>query len=262
MLAGHKGMPTTLMHIKTDKKRGKAAVEAQKELAKEAGQTIKAVAEQIKLPTNEDEKPDTPKLDVTTIVEKAPKTEAVAEEAQKGYDLLIIGLDKTVARKNEFHDDITSLADGFEGPLAIVEARDLHLKEPLDGRLSILAPVNGTDTSRRAAEVAIVLARASKAPLTALYVASGGKRKQRSRQSEEAILKDIVALADSYGVTLRTAVRADLAAEEAITKEMNRQRHNLVVLGAGRRPGEKLFFGDTAAALLAKSSRSLLFVAS
>jgi Kef-type K+ transport system membrane component KefB/nucleotide-binding universal stress UspA family protein len=262
MLAGQKGMPTTLMHIKTDKKRGKAAAEAQKELAKEASQTIKAVAEQIETPANENEKPDTPKLDVTTIIENAPKAEAIAEEAQKGYDLLIVGLDKTVARKSEFHDDVTSLADGFEGPLAIVEARDLHLKEPLDGRLSILAPVNGTDTSRRAAEVAIVLARASKAPLTALYVASGGKHKQRSRQSEEAILKDIVALAESYGVTLRTAVRADLAAEEAITKEMNRQRHNLVVLGAGRRPGEKLFFGDTAAALLAKSQRSLLFVAS
>jgi nucleotide-binding universal stress UspA family protein len=36
----------------------------------------------------------------------------------------------------------------------------------------------------------------------------------------------------------------------------------LVVLGVGRRPGEKLFFGDTAAALLERSDKSLLFVAS
>ena len=36
----------------------------------------------------------------------------------------------------------------------------------------------------------------------------------------------------------------------------------MVVMGVGRRPGEKLFFGDTAAALLEKSERSLLFVAS
>jgi hypothetical protein len=27
---------------------------------------------------------------------------------------------------------------------------------------------------------------------------------------------------------------------------MARRRHNLVVMGVGRRPGEKLFFGDTA----------------
>jgi hypothetical protein len=35
----------------------------------------------------------------------------------------------------------------------------------------------------------------------------------------------------------------------------------LVVIGTGRRPGEKLFFGGTAAALLEKSVRSLLFAA-
>jgi hypothetical protein len=40
------------------------------------------------------------------------------------------------------------------------------------------------------------------------------------------------------------------------------RKHNLVVMGVSRRPGEKLFFGDTAAALLEKSERSLLFVAS
>jgi nucleotide-binding universal stress UspA family protein len=33
-------------------------------------------------------------------------------------------------------------------------------------------------------------------------------------------------------------------------------------MGVGRRPGDKLFFGDTAAALLEKSKSSLLFVAS
>jgi Kef-type K+ transport system membrane component KefB/nucleotide-binding universal stress UspA family protein len=262
MIAGHKGMPTTVMHIKTDKKTGKAAAEAQKEMAKEAGRTVRDIASQIETPVKQEEKKEMPKLDVTTIVEKAPKAEAVAEEAEKGYSLLIIGLEKTVARRNQFHDDVTALADGFEGPLAVADARDAHLKQPLDGKLSILAPVNGTETSRRAAEVAIVLARTSKAPITALYVAPGGKRKNRSRQNEEAILKDVVALAETYGVTVQTAVRANVTADDAIMKEMNRRRHNLVVLGAGRRPGEKLYFGDTAAALIAKSERSLLFVAS
>jgi len=141
------------------------------------------------------------------------------------------------------------------------DARDRHLREPLTGRLSILAPVRGTETSRRAAEVAIVLARASGCPLTALYVAPTAKKK-RARQYEEAILKDIVALADTYEVTLQTAVRANIAPDQAIIKEMARRRHNLVVLGAERRPGEKLYFGDTAAALLEKSEKSLLFVAS
>jgi nucleotide-binding universal stress UspA family protein len=135
-------------------------------------------------------------------------------------------------------------------------------------KLSILVPVNGTDVSRRGAEVAITMARANKAPITVLYVAArnSGKgrrgRNSRSRQHEEAILKDIVAIADGYNMSVRTAVLADRAADEAILREIERHKHNLVVLGVGRRPGDKLFFGDTAAALLEKSKSSLLFLAS
>jgi Kef-type K+ transport system membrane component KefB/nucleotide-binding universal stress UspA family protein len=265
LIAGGSGMPTTVMHIKTDGKTGKAAAEVAKERAAEAGETVKKFASKAGHAAH-DEKQQKPeekserKLDVTTMVEKGPKPEAVAEEAKKGYDLLIIGLDKTVARKNEFHDDITKLAAGFEGPLAVVDARDEHRDEPLASKLSILVPVNGTDVSRRAAEVAIVLARASKTALTVLYVTPGGKKS--ARQYEEAILKDIVELGETYAMELRTAVRSDMAPDEAIIKETMRRKHNLVVMGVGRRPGEKLFFGDTAAALLEKSERSLLFVAS
>ena len=121
LIAGSGGMPTTVMSIETDQKTGKAAAEVAKEKAAEAGETVKEFAgqagkaEQAQKP---EEKPAEQKLDVTTRVEK-PKTEAVAEEAKKGYDLLIIGLDKTVARKREFADDVARLAAGFEGPLAV-----------------------------------------------------------------------------------------------------------------------------------------------
>jgi K+:H+ antiporter len=260
LIASSNAMPTTVMHIKTGKKTGKAAAAAEKEKAREAGETVKDVAEKTELAKKPDKTSDGT-LDVTTIVENAPNAEAVAEEAKKGYGLMIIGLEKTVARRNEFHDDVTGLAAGFEGPLAVVDARDQHLEHPLRGKLNILVPVNGTDVSRRAAEVAIALARAGKTPLTALYIAPGGK-KRRSRQYEEAILKDVVGLAESYELALRTAVRADVAPEDAIQKETARRKHNLIVIGVGRRPGEKLFFGDTAAALLEKSECSLLFVAS
>jgi Kef-type K+ transport system membrane component KefB len=260
MITGTNALPITVMQIKTNKKTGKAAAEAEKKKAEETAETVKEFAEQATEKKEPEEKPDI-KPDITTMVEKAPDPEAVAEEAEKGYDLMIIGLEKTVARRNEFHDDVTTLASGFEGPLAVVEARNHHLEEPLAGKLNILVPVNGTDVSRRGAEVAIAVARASKAPLTALYVATGPKNK-RSREAEEAILKDFVKLAESYQLELRTAVRADDAPEEAILKESARHKHNLIVMGVGRRPGEKLFFGDTAAALLEKSERSLLFVAS
>ena len=55
---------------------------------------------------------------------------------------------------------------------------------------------------------------------------------------------------------------ANTAADEAILREADRRKHNLVVLGVGRRPGDRLFFGDTAAGLLEGAGCSLLFVAS
>jgi Kef-type K+ transport system membrane component KefB/nucleotide-binding universal stress UspA family protein len=259
LIAGGSAMPTTVMQIKTDKKTGKAAAEAARQKAEEVGETVQKFADQVERVQKPEEKADT-KLDVTTIVEQAPKPEAVAAEAEKGYSLMLIGLEKTVARRNEFHDDITKLAAGFEGPLAVLDVRDKLLEHPLDAKLNILVPVNGNEYSRRAAEVAIAVARASHAPLTALYVAPGGKK--RSRRYEEAILKDISKLAETYDTEVRTEVRADVAAEDAILKELSRKPYTLVVIGAGRRPGEKLFFGDTAAALLEKSECSLLFVAS
>ena len=251
-------MPTTVMHITEgdigDKKIGKQ--EAAK--AKDAAGIVQEVAERAET-TKAPEDQNLLKLEVSTLV-GAPSKDAIAVEAEKGYGAMIVGLDKMVVRTNQFEDAVTRLAAGFEGPLLIADAREEHRKHPLHGTISILLPVNGTETSRRAAEVAIAIARATKAPVTALYVAPDGKA--RSRRAEEAILKDIAALADSYAIDVRTAVRTEKAAGEAILKEAARRKHNVIVLGAGRRPGEKLFFGDTASALLEKSQQSLVFVVS
>jgi K+:H+ antiporter len=43
---------------------------------------------------------------------------------------------------------------------------------------------------------------------------------------------------------------------------MEKRKHNLIVMGVERRPGEKLFFGETATAILEKSDRSIVFVVS
>ena len=261
IMAGHNAMPTTVMHIEAGKKRGKSAEAMAKEKAKRAAETVQAVAKHSSQ-SDEERHANHDKLDISAAAKAEPRPEHIAEEAEKGYDLMLIGLDKAVVRQNEFSDDITNLAAGFDGPLAVTETRGELLKDPLSGRINILVPVNGTEVSRRAAEVAITIARATRAPITALYVAPSARNKKRSRGNEEAILKDIAKLADTYDVEIKTTVRADIAADEAIIKEMHRRRSNLVVLGVGRRPGDRLFFGDTAAALLEKSDRSLLFVAS
>lgn len=249
-------------------KNGKETKEKSKQdeqLAEKAGEAVKAAAEQIKTRQKDEEKIDTP-VDVTTIVHEAPGPAVIAEEAEKGYDVMIIGLEHTSERDPDFDDGVTTIAMGFKGPLAVSAVRNDLLKKP-DGKLSILVPVNGTEAARRGAEVAITMARATKASITVLYAAprdakSSGRRTLRARRNEEAILKDIVKIADGYNMSIRTAVVAERSADEAILREVDRRKHNLVVMGVGRRPGDKLFFGDTAAALLENSERSLLFIAS
>jgi Kef-type K+ transport system membrane component KefB/nucleotide-binding universal stress UspA family protein len=260
IIAGSGAMPTTIMHIAGNPGASERAIEVAKEKVKQAGETVLAVAQKTERAKGE-ESPTAP-IDVTTLVEKAPKPDVIAAEAEKGYGLMIVGLKKTVTKGNEFHDSINNIVAGFEGPIAVADARDGVLSEPLQSRLNILVPVNGTETSRRAAELAVIVARTNRASLTALYVAPSSPKKRRSREFEEAILKDVAKLAGTYGLEIKTAVRADIAPDEAIVKETARRRSNLVVLGVGRRPGEKLFFGDTAAALLERSDKSLLFVAS
>jgi K+:H+ antiporter len=114
-----------------------------------------------------------------------------------------------------------------------------------------------------------VIARATKAPVTILFVAArapaAGKKSRRgirARRHEQEILKDVTGLAEGYAVNWRTAVLTDVGADHAILKEAERGGHNLIVMGASRRPGEVLFFGETTAAVLEKSKVSLMIVAS
>jgi len=263
MIAGAKGMPTTLIQLSGNGKNGQKSPAADEEETPEAA--LKTAAEAKPKPAEEAPKP----VEITTKVVEKPAAEAIADEAGKGYDLMMVGVERTITRKQEFHADVDQIASGFSGPLAIVDARNGHIEEPLNSPLSILAPVNGTTTSRNAAEIAFVIAHASRAPVTILYVAArasgnGHKRRRgiRARNREQAILKDITELAEGYGVKWRTAVRADIGADQAILTETARAQHNFIVMGAGRRPGEKLFFGDTTAAVMEKSEASLLNVSS
>jgi nucleotide-binding universal stress UspA family protein len=107
--------------------------------------------------------------------------------------------------------------------------------------------------------------------VSALYVATGrsngaGRGRIRrgvdTRRNEEAVLKDIAELADRYDARVRTALRVDAAVEEAILREAKRGSYDLVVLGVTRRPGDTLFFGNMAAALLERCDTAILFVAS
>src|SRR5262249_10337067 len=94
----------------------KAAPEEAKK-AEKAAEAVKEAAEQIKRKQKKEEKVDVP--DVTTIVHEAPSADVIAQEAEKGYDIMFIGVDKTLKRDTEFAESVETLALGFDKPLGL-----------------------------------------------------------------------------------------------------------------------------------------------
>jgi Kef-type K+ transport system membrane component KefB/nucleotide-binding universal stress UspA family protein len=196
---------------------------------------------------------------------------AIRREIQKGYGLLLLGIAKAESSQGGFHEEIARVAAMYEGPLAVVVAREPDMDAARDGALNILVPVRGNKVSRRAAELALAIAKVSNSSMTALYVLGTvglGAAQRRLRRPttthhyEEAVLKDIVELADREGRSIRTALRLDVSPEDAILRQARLGHYNLIVMGVGRPAGETLFFGKVAAAILENSDCSILFVSS
>ena len=255
LIAGSRGITTTILRLGLGSP--KAAVTA-------------AIAASATPPSGPNEE-RMPKAHVSLRSDTLPAESAVAREAQKGYDFLILGIANSVTAEGGFHEEIARIAAMYEGPLAVAVARGPHIPAPAEGALKILVPVRGNQVSRRAAEVALAIARTGDSSITALYVLGtvgmGAaqrrlKRPTLSRHFEEAVLRDIVDLADRWGRSIRTAVRLDPAPEDAILRQARLGGYNLIVMGVGRPAGETLFFGKVAEAVLENSDRSLLFVSS
>ena len=321
VVAGARGIPTTVLHLDGDmparelaqpreaaRNGDKTGKPASADKDKTAEKHVKDEAEKTAAITekNDSVRPDSVAVKST----RARQTDAdlaVAMEADKGYDLLLIGLDDMVDQDGGFNADVSRVAAGFDGPLAVVVTRGDHRERPSTSGFKILLPVSGGPISTRAAEFAIAIARANNAGLTALYVkqapeatgeqnkagtntkgaatgrassngagksnaakATGTKQRRRRAHGldvdfgpsqEEAFLKDLVALAERHNTDMSTAIRADLAPDEAIQREAKRGGYNLIVMGVNRRPGDTLYFGAVPAKVLQKSKASLLFLA-
>jgi Kef-type K+ transport system membrane component KefB/nucleotide-binding universal stress UspA family protein len=265
LLARTEGIPITVLSLSQKGKSGHKE-DLENESGNRAEETVKAAADETQR-AQEGEDEASP-VDVTVRKQDAGAGEAIAKEAKKGYDLLFVGIENPRGKSGHFDEAVSRIASAFEGPLAIVVGNGDHLQEPQRTLLRILVPVTGNEVSRRAADAAATIARACGGTITALYVAtsagSNGRKRRpfRARRQEQAIMKDIIEMADHRDVRARPIVRSDVAARDAILAEAKKQAHDLIIMGVSRRPGDKLFFGDTAAAVLENSPVSIVFVAS
>lgn len=258
LIAGMRGLPITVLHIgNRAREQGRGRDEESHEaVVKKAAETVSAYADG-----------DAGSVDVVTRARRAELGEAIADEARKGFDLLVVGVDEAASTKDRFDRKIEDIAAKFDGPLAIVAAKGKHLKQPMPDALNILVPVSGSGVSKRGAEVAVALTQAGSGSLRVIYVATtrdkGAQRGASRGLSQEAgILKDASDLAARYDVDITTTLRVNRAPEAAILREIDTTDVDLVVMGVDRIQADHLSFGGVADAVLRQSKVSVMLVSS
>jgi Kef-type K+ transport system membrane component KefB/nucleotide-binding universal stress UspA family protein len=265
LIAGGRGMPITIVALqKQPEKSGPKQMKPDdshermiKDSAKAGAEAAAEVAEE-ELPR---------KVEIERQEKGETGEKRVAEAASKGFDMMLIGIEKARTKDGEFAKEVARIIGDFEGPFAIFVCGNCPDAKFLDEQnVSILVPINGSEVSRNGAETAFAIALPTRSSVTALYVSAsaqeGRKRSRRSltRRNEESALKDIAQLGERYDVDLKTAIAPNRNAEIPIREEA--KDHDLIVIGVSRRPGKALFFGNTAAALMKDWDGPILFVAS
>ncbi len=203
-------------------------------------------------------------VDVTARARETTLREAVEDEARKGFDLMVVGIDRVLTPEGGFSPAVQELAAGFAGPLALVLTKGGAELPPHDGR--ILVPVSGRSVARRGAEVAIAIARTARARLHLLYISTtsgnGANRTGADGERDRArqVLTDATIAADHYRLSATTSDRGDIAPDDAILQEAAVLNADLVVLGADRLQGETLDFGEIVATVLARTRAPVLLV--
>jgi Kef-type K+ transport system membrane component KefB/nucleotide-binding universal stress UspA family protein len=264
-IAGQRGMPITVLHVgeerntQTRAKSGDPTAELKDVATESAKEGHRAAKEE-----TGDARPD--KVEVSARAENREMTHALAEEIEKGYDVMFVGVEKMHRPDGTFSPALERIVAGFEGPLALAISDD-GTRAFSAKAFNILVPVNGTEASRRGAEIAFALSPAAGGKVTALHVAQRtgtGERARRGsarRRAEKAVLDDTAALGRRYGYDeIEIAVRTKVDPDAAIIAEAERTGADLIVIGASRRIGDTFYLGQTIASVLSKWKGAIVLV--
>ncbi|WP_244571540.1 cation:proton antiporter [Mesorhizobium carmichaelinearum] len=109
LVGGGSGMPTTLLHLKdgridtpTDTKGPEHAVKEIKKGAEKSAEAVKRTEDTL-----------VDKVHLTARTETRANGETIAEEARKGYGMLLVGLDNVLAEKGSFTPALNDITSGF-----------------------------------------------------------------------------------------------------------------------------------------------------
>ncbi|HET7274199.1 MAG TPA: cation:proton antiporter [Longimicrobiaceae bacterium] len=192
-------------------------------------------------------------VDVTRkVVESGEPADVILEEAQKHYDLMILGATETASATALFHPMVDQLVRMVPCPTLVVKGR---LEEGRWPPRRILVPTNGSAASRAAADLAFVFASGDN-PAEVVILNAVQQQHTSSRmgirndlvdrhfEAGVRIVNDLQEIATARGVTARTEVREAPDAESVILGLAMEESMDLIILGTDVRPGSgRLFLG-------------------
>ena len=190
--------------------------------------------------------------------------DVLKDSAEKGHDLLFVGVDPVSSESGGFSRRVSRLVSGFANTVAIVVSREGRTPVT-DNELRILIPISDTERSIRAVEFGCALARPSGAAVAVIYIMEPNEAQQRPRFGREesghaAAFERIDEISENTGVKITKTLQEGSSAEVAVLRHARRGRYNLLVVGVSRRAGERLSYGRIADTLLDTSDRSIVFV--
>ncbi len=200
----------------------------------------------------------------TRLRDGAEVSDVLKDSAEKGHDLLFVGVDPVSSESGGFSRRVSRVVSAFASTVAIVVSREGRTPVT-ENDLRILIPVSDTERSIRAVEFGCALARPRGAAVAVIYILEPNEMQQRPRFGREesghaAAFERIDEISAQTGVKITKTLQEGNSAEVAVLRHARRGRYNLLVVGVSRRAGERLSYGRIADTLLDTSDRSIVFL--
>jgi nucleotide-binding universal stress UspA family protein len=197
---------------------------------------------------------------VKKVVESSDPVNAILDEAQKDYDLLVLGASGQNRGSNVL---FTPLVDYLvrSSPCTTMVVHGQRLQESWSPR-RILVPTNGTIAAKHAAELGFLLASSGNEEVIILNVVVQNRGSWHYEMPDDVlehqigiahqIVGELRQIGESLGVLTATDVRVGSDPETVILDVSNKERVDLIILGTDLRSGsDRLFLGPRVERILA-----------
>lgn len=197
---------------------------------------------------------------VKKSVEHANAIDVILDEAQKNYDLLVLGGPEGASgARHLFSRTVDSLVRLSPVTTMVVQARGVS--EDWSPK-KILVPTNGSLASRNAAQLAFLLCSSEDETVGFLNVLEKDVRRnwrdeiydenfKRQMETSLRIVEELRELAETMGVKATVAAEVGTEPETTIVEIAARDHFDLIILGTDVRPAsERLFLGPRVETIL------------